>query len=98
MPYLRCDLCYRARRAGDKSIRTVTFARLTDHLKRAHQLDAAEARKRTAIERNKKCISQGGRRLWYCPCGAIVVKKGQHLTTSKKAHPELKVSVMMIAI
>jgi len=37
MPLLRCELCDRARKAGDESVRAQLYARLAEHLKRAHQ-------------------------------------------------------------
>jgi len=93
MPYQKGHICHAAWKAGE-AVKNTSFARLTDHYKRAHGLSAAEARSRTALVKNKSCRSKSGRRLFYCPCGALVVRKTKHLTQTN-AQPKLKVSVMI---
>lgn len=61
---------------------------LTTHLIRVHGTTSAEAQKMAAKERARKLRSKGGRRMFVCPCGSIVVKKSQHLSSGK--HPELE--------
>jgi len=66
---------------------------LTDHLKRVHELSAAEAKSRTTVEKKSAALSPVGVS-FFVHAGDRWYEKNKHLTMTN-AHPELKVSVMI---